>query len=309
MSLQKFTKFKVLSLLFFLTFFLSGCNAQLNQQRQLSPDYVPVQHGFIEYYKIGSGSPIILIPGYITDVTSWDRQFIATLSAHHQLYILNNRCVGGSVVHSSHYDIKDVANDAFQLMQNLQLQKPAVIGVSMGGMIAQQLAVLHPDKIKQLILINTAIAGKEAAHPSPSTEKILFNMPPDKLKRFKIALDLFFPASWRQRMEVQLIFHRFQPGRYSEVDLVKVMPQQRSLIQGWIKDNNTAKEISHLPMPVLILNGEADVILPPVNSTILAKKIPHAKLVRWRDGGHAMIFQYPVSLAGAVNEFIVETSA
>ena len=57
-------------------------------------------------------------------------------------------------------------------------------------------------------------------------------------------------------------------------------------------------------MPVLILNGGADVVIPPVNSIILANTIPQARLMRWPEGGHAMIYQYPEELAGAINDFI-----
>ena len=57
-------------------------------------------------------------------------------------------------------------------------------------------------------------------------------------------------------------------------------------------------------MPVLILNGEADSVIPPINSIILTRTIPHAQLVRWKEGGHAMIYQYPEQIANTVNDFI-----
>lgn len=82
------------------------------------------------------------------------------------------------------------------------------------------------------------------------------------------------------------------------------MPQQRQLIERWLDDNATAKKISQLPMPVLVLNGEADIVIPPVNSEILANTIPHAQLVRWKEGGHAMIYQYPVEMGNKINHFI-----
>ena len=57
-------------------------------------------------------------------------------------------------------------------------------------------------------------------------------------------------------------------------------------------------------MPVLILNGTADAVIPPINSSILVQTIPHAELIRWKDGGHAMIYQYPKQIAQCIDNFI-----
>ncbi len=291
---------------------LSGCTTYHQSKysteylRKLPSHYSPIKNGHIEYYRFGSGHPIILITGYVTDVSSWNREFLLTLAEQHQVIVLNNRNVGRSSVKPSHYESQDLANDIYQLIQALGLKKPAILGISMGGMIAQQLAVLHPDKIGQLILINTAIAGKEAVHPSAKIKNKMFAMPKNKLERFMVAVEIFFPASWRMRMAYALAMERFQPQNYKEIDAIAIMSQQRGLVMQWIKDNATAKKIAKLNLPVLILNGEADVVIPPINSVILARNIPHAQLTRWKEGGHAMIYQYPEQIADVINYFIAE---
>lgn len=288
-------------------FLLAGCSTFQSQPRErLYPHYAPVKNGQIEYYRIGHGSPVVLLPGYLTDVTSWNRQFIAALAKQHQVIILNNRNVGGSIVKSTHYESKDLANDTYQLIKATGLRKPAVIGISMGGMIAQQLAVLHGKDLGQLILINTVIAGKQAIHPAPVIENKMFNMPTSQLGRYVVAVDVFFPPQWRMKMAYSLIADRFLPDSYTEINPAPLMTPQRNLVTHWIDDNATAKKIRALHLPVLILNGEADMVLPPANSIILAKTIPHAELVRWKEGGHAMIYQYPDQLARAINIFIAE---
>ncbi len=295
-----------------LTILLSSCathNQSDNQfptenLKQATPRYADIQNGHLEYYRFGKGSPIVLIPGYVTDITSWNKQFLATLASKHQVIVFNNRNVGGSLIQSAHYESKDLARDTYQLIQQLHLQKPAILGVSMGGMIAQQLAVLHPEKIGELILINTAIAGAQSVHPNSDTEKLMLNIPTSKLGRYLVALKLFFPPSQRIQMGAALAFDRFQPKDYTEIDPTAVMPQQKLLVLKWTKDNVTAKSIAKLHLPVLILNGLADQVIPPKNSIILADTIPHAELKRWQNGGHAMIYQYPESIANAVNTFI-----
>lgn len=290
---------------------LSGCSAYQTRTyntehlKRLHPQEVAIKQGQLEYYQIGRGSPIILIPGYVTDVTSWDRDFLVALAQQHRVIILNNRNVGGSFVQSTHYQAKDLANDIYQLILQLHLKKPAVVGISMGGMIAQELAILHQDKLGQLILINTAIAGDKAVRPSTSVTQKMVNMPTSKIGRYNLAVELFFTPTSKSQMKYALITNRFKPLYYTEVEPQKVMVPQRRLIFAWADDNKAAMQLKKLSLPVLILNGESDRVIPPVNSVILANTIPHARLERWKGGGHAMIFQYPQALADAINAFIV----
>jgi pimeloyl-ACP methyl ester carboxylesterase len=290
-----------LALILLLAITLSGCSTYYPAQAQAKPHYVAVPHGRIEYYRIGQGSPIVMIAGYATDVSSWNRQFLAALASQHQLIIINNRNVAGSRMEGGDYDSHDCADDVYRVIKALHLKKPAVLGISMGGMIAQQVAVMYPDSVGRLILINTAIAGHEGVHPSPEMEKRMLNIPNNKLGFYAIAIDSFFPTTWKARMAYSLAADRFQPDNYNEIDFTTVAPQQRELLKRWGTDDLTAKKLGHLKMPVLILNGEADIVIPPINSSILAKKIPHATLVRWKQGGHAMIYQFPDAIAQTIN--------
>ena len=305
--------FSVIFRLFFLfiILILSGCStyhANTENLATLPAQNAPVKSGQVEYYRFGQGTPIVLIPGYATDISSWNREFLNALAQQHQLIVLNNRHVGGSHIQSDRYKSQDLANDTYQLIQYLHLRKPAVLGISMGGMIAQQLAVLHPKKIGHLILINTAIAGKTTVHPSPEVETALLNMPESKLGRYQVALKLFFPPDWKARMAYVLAFDRFRPLHYQEIDVAKVLPAQRALILAWLHDDKTAQKIKTLPMPTLILNGEADIVIPPINSVILLNAIPRAQLYRWKEGGHALNYQFPRKLALTIDHFISNKS-
>jgi pimeloyl-ACP methyl ester carboxylesterase len=262
---------------------------------------VPVSQGKIEYYRFGRGSPIVLIPGYMTDISSWNQQFLLALSQHHQLIVINNRNVGRSIIHSTHYESKDLANDVYQLMQSLHLNKPAVLGISMGGMIAQQLAIDHADQISYLILINTMIAGSHAVYPDEKVKRKLLNIPTNKFGLYATAVELFFPSSVRAQMAYSLAVNRFNPQDYKEINLKKILLQQQHLITQWNKDNKAYDKLSKLSLPTLILNGEADAVIPPINSVILADTIRGARLVRWRNGGHAMLYQYPEQIARVIN--------
>lgn len=279
----------------------------LQRLSQSKPRYCAVDKGQIEYYRVGTGTPIVLIAGYITDVSSWNSYFLAELARQHEVIVFNNRNVGKSIVASSQYTTKALAKDTYQLIEKLKLKKPAVVGISMGGMIAQQLAVDYPDKVGQLILINTALPGKQAVHPDQATEKLMLNLPTNKYALGIVVLNQFFPPDWRWYVAKSVITERFQPKEYTEVDIAQVMPQQQELLMDWMNNDKTAKKLTQLKMPVLVLNGVADNVIPPINSDILTATIPTAELKRWQDGGHAMTFQYPRELAQAINRFLSKT--
>lgn len=308
---MKSTQPLIMSTLLSIVLTLSGCamndhsgRADNHSSSKLLPKSAPIVLGKIEYYQLGHGTPIVLIAGYATDVTSWSNRFLIALAAHHQLIIPNNRNVSGSQINSTRYLSRDLANDVSQLIQHLHLKKPTVLGISMGGMIAQQLAILHPDQVGHLILINTAIAGHQSVHPKPKIEKKILNIPQNKLGLYFVAVDLFFPSGWKIKMAYKLVVDRFQPKKYSEINLKAIIPYQQRLILDWGNDDFSAKKISQLPMPVLILNGKADAVIPPINSNILAQVIPHSELTQWKEGGHAMIYQYPQQLTDRINKFI-----
>lgn len=301
-------KFQYLFLI--ITVLLSGCGTFSHKSKVLGfpkkkeSHFISVEKGQLEYYQLGSGSPIVLITGYGMDISSWNRKFLLALSKQHRVVVFNNRNIGRSFIRSLKYDTVSLARDTHQLISKLHLKKPAVLGISMGGMIAQQFAVLYPKQVSHLILINTAIAGKKAIHPSIATERKVWAMPASKFGQYFFALNLFFPTDEKWRMAVVLVKDRFSPKDYVSLDVSGVLPFQRLLVLRWLHNEAVAERLAKLTLPVLVLNGASDAVIPPINSNILVQVIPHAKLQQWRDGGHAMIYQYPEELAQVINRFM-----
>lgn len=266
--------------------------------------YLPVKNGKIEYYRFGHGDPIVLISGYHNTISSWNRTFLEQLSKEHQVIIFNNRNVGGTTIKSANYTTEDLAQDTFELIKGLRLNKPTILGFSMGGMIAQQYAISYPDHIHYLILMNTTIAGARAVAPSSDVENTMFNPPKNGLKKDLAIMKLIAPTGSRLRTLLGLEFEKFKVCPRDKPFSPQLIKQQHQLIWIWSKNNKAAAKIAHIKVPVLILNGGSDAILPPINSEILAKTIPHAVLLRWENGGHSMMYQYPKELAYVVNEFL-----
>ncbi len=272
---------------------------------KLQPHFVAAPSGQIEYYQFGQGPPLILITGYLSNVKSWNIPLLQILAQEHEVIVFDNRNVGGSHFTTNSYTSVDLAQDTYALIQALHFKEVDVAGISMGGIIAQQLAILHPQTIKHLILINTLIAGIPPTPPSPDVETALKHPPHSMLGRYSLALHILFPANARLKMAYLLWYDHFNP-HYKEAQISpEVAVQQVDLVLNWTQNTQALTALKALPMPVLILSGGADQVIPPANSDVLLAQLPHAHMIRWQNGGHAMIYQYPVEIGHAINQFLM----
>ncbi len=291
--------------MFFSNILLAANESYQPSINKLRPTLINVPGGIIEYYRFGHGTPLVLITGYFANVKSWDKTFLKDLAAEHDVIIFDNRNVGGSISASKSYKTFDLAHDVNALLKKLKISHVTILGISMGGMIAQQFAISYPEKVDHLILVNTFIAGMPPVMPSKEVQANLYSVPEGKLKQYLMALRVLFPPQDRHKMFFAFISDRFNPKTPEAPLSPAVIKQQQNLVLAWMKDTKALKQIRQLTLPVLILSGGSDEIIPYPNSDILKREIPKAKLIRWKDGGHAMTFQYPESIAGVINKWLL----
>lgn len=286
------------------TTFLAASHSYQPLTNHVKPKIIQIPNGKIEYYRFGRGTPLILITGYFANVKSWNMTFLKKLAENHDVIIFDNRNVGGSVNSSDSYSAFDLAQDVNYLLKALNIPHAAILGISMGGMIAQQFAISYPNKVNHLILVNTFIAGIPPIMPSEEIQADLYSQPKGKIKQYLMALRLLFPPQDRSKMFFSFIRDRFNPSTKEAPLSQSVIKQQQNLVNGWMKDTAALQQIKQLKMPVLILSGGSDSIIPYANADVLKKEIPQAKLVRWKDGGHAMTFQHPEAIANVINQWL-----
>jgi len=291
-------------LLLVIVFILSHSYLPLARAQSAIPHYIKTPTGKIEYYTMGHGKPLILIAGYFANVKSWDMTLLKKLAKENEVIVLDNRNVGGSFNSSKNYDTADLSEDVNYLIQSLHFSKINLLGISMGGMIAQQFAINYPNKVDHLILVNTFIAGVQPTLPPKEVQDDLYHPPNGKLKQYFLALRVLFPPEARYKMFFVFMRDRFNPSLKEAPLSSTVIKQQQNLVLNWIKNKNALQKIKQLKIPVLILSGGADAIIPYQNSDVLKKAIPHATMIRWQRGGHAMTFQYPKEMAKVINEWI-----
>jgi pimeloyl-ACP methyl ester carboxylesterase len=128
---------------------------------------IEVDGARIVYRRIGKGRPLVVLNGFGATSADWDPSFIDRLASSNELILLNNRGIGGSTDDGQPFDIATLATDAAHVIETLGIECVSVMGWSMGGFIAQALALNYADRVNKLVLLSTDSGGIEADLASP----------------------------------------------------------------------------------------------------------------------------------------------
>ena len=232
--------------------------------------------GPVGYREVGSGSPLLLIMGFSGSMDYWPPQFIDALAEHHTIVVFDNAGVGETSALRSPLTITAMASQTSALIAALGLHRPAVLGWSMGGMIAQALAVLHPRQVRRLILAATP-AGTGRSLPIPPRPAAILAGPNPAA-----ALSVIFRATKAGR-------HRHTSRASSSTSRsIPSAPPLRTTdccdrpVDGRQRPRGTqARETA---TPDLVADGTLDELDPTFNDRLLAEIIPGAQLIlypRW----------------------------
>ncbi len=225
------------------------------------------------YYEThGSGDPLVLIMGLRRNAEWWYQQ-IPTLSRQFQVIAFDNRGAGRSDKPALDYSIRMFADDTAGLMDALGIERAHVLGVSMGGYIAQELAINYPGKIRGLVLGCTGAGGSRAVLMDPERlQKFIYveGLTPEQILRKD--MDIYFSDAFiAQRPEFIEEFIR--------LSLLHYQPAAAFLRQlAAINKHDTLDRVGSISGPTLILSGDDDPLVPHQNSLILKELLPAAEL-------------------------------
>jgi pimeloyl-ACP methyl ester carboxylesterase len=249
-------------------------------------------------YKIfGKGTPILLINGYSAPLDFWDPVLINRLASNHTVITFDNRGIGNTTLGNREFSIPQFAHDTTGLMEALKINQADILGWSMGGMIAQELAISDPEKVNKLIIYASICGGNDSVPPNNEVLNAYSNQTENTTKRLEKFLPLLFPNQWRVD-NPDLIQ---ELPKSTEISPVGTLDLQMKAITGWQGTCNRLNNITH---PTMILVGTDDVITVPENSIFMASKIPGAWLVQMEGGGHAVMMQYPEKFSGIIDKFL-----
>jgi pimeloyl-ACP methyl ester carboxylesterase len=261
---------------------------------------IPIDGAQIAYRRIGNGRPLVVLNGFAATSADWDPSFIDRLASSNQLILLDNRGIGRSTDNGRPFDIAQLAGDAARVIEILDVERPSVLGWSMGGFIAQRLALQHPDRINKLILLSTDPGGANADLASADVWSKLIDMSGTPHEQARRLLSLVFPSAIDESIYREFGDIVAAARAQLSPDLVN---RQVAAMDAWHRTGigNRLREIN---VPVLIATGTADIVIPPSNALRLVNAIPGAWLAQFSGGGHAFMYQHPRPLADLINSFL-----
>lgn len=246
--------------------------------------------GIDVYYEVhGQGPKLLFIGGSGGDLRQKPNVFEGPLTQHFEVLSHDQRGLGRTDVPPGPYSMADYGEDAIALLDELGWERCAVMGVSFGGMVAQELACRAPERVERMVLACTSSGG--AGKPSYPLHELQSLPEEERLLRSLELSDTRCNAAWREAnpeaAERMIEFARArasagagEPGRD---DGFRLQLEARSHHDTWDR-------IAKLPMPVYIAGGEHDGIAPPENQHAMAAQIPNATLELF-DGGHMFLIQ------------------
>jgi pimeloyl-ACP methyl ester carboxylesterase len=195
--------------------------------------------------------------------------------------------------------IDAMANQTSALIDSLRLGRPNVLGWSMGSMIAQALAVLHPSQVRRLVLCAAYPGIGTVARPAQTAIDALTSS-----NQQELAADLF-PRDRGLAYSAYVADASAYPAA-SPPPSAMVVAQAHAVTEWWDGTDPAGKQTTKISIPTLIADGTVDRLDPPFNSRRLAKLIPKSRLVLYADAGHAFLFQDATPVAFAIDSFLTE---
>jgi pimeloyl-ACP methyl ester carboxylesterase len=253
--------------------------------------------GQVGYRTIGHGSPVLLVNGFGMSMDDWAPSFVDALAAHHRVVVFDTAGVGLTSALPSALTISGMADQTSALISALRLGRPAVLGWSMGGMIAQALAVRHPDQVARLVLAATQ-AGTGASLPIPPAAAAALNSPDPA-----VVLSVLFPPDQTAAAKAYAEGILQYPDRYAASAAAR--SAQNLAIQQWMTGQDPAgRRIGGLRVRTLVADGALDQLDPTANDLLLARSVPGARLMLFPDAGHAFLFQDAAVFVPTVERFL-----
>jgi len=256
------------------------------------------------YYEVhGSGPKLVLIEGIGYHRWMWYRQ-LSEFSRHFTTLIYDNRGVGKSDKPSGPYNHEQNAGDLAGLLDHLGWDRTHVLGVSMGGFIAQQFALTHPSRVDRLVLVATGFGGQKMVPVPPEAATAM--MPDPKLsleERFRAAMPVAFGnKTWleenRQEFD-QIIRWRLEEPQPPEAAMAQIMAGATF---------DLSERVSQIQVATLVISGDKDGVVPPENARLLTDAIPNSRLETISGAGHLVIIEAAESFNELVIEFLLDKS-
>ena len=263
-------------------------NRRRNRERMESPaglSRLPRRSVCVNWHEGGDGPALLLLNGWTASGLLWPATWVHELEKKFRVIRIDNRGTGWSRSAPAPYTLADLADDAVDVLRACGVDQATVLGESMGGMIAQELAMRHPERVRRLILVSTAppVPAQIVPDPGPFMASLTSPAPGQDLRSH-------FHALWGQYAAPS--FYAAHPEVFDEIAeqiMCRVTPRRRVLDQlRAVRSWRGADRLRRLDVPTTVIHGDQDPLMPVGNGMRLARLIPGAEYVELAGTGHLL---------------------
>ncbi len=251
----------------------------------------------LNYERSGSGPPLLLIMGMSGTMHHWGEPLLEDLCRDFEVIVYDHRDAGDSTKTGKPFTIADLAGDAAGLLQALEIDSAYVMGISMGGMIAQELVLAHPELVRALVLGCTYCGGEGSMLTSKGVmSRIAEGMTSgDRERAIRTSWEVNVSERFAANEDIYATF--LKTGLRYGLPVPVIMEQMRAIV-----GHDTSERLSEIHTPTLVIHGTADQMLPAQNGHMIAERIPGACLEIFDGVGHLFFWEEPQRSAELVRE-------
>ncbi len=258
----------------------------------------------VAYIVEGNGAEtVILIMGLGGRATDWGASLPAALAERYRVVRMDNRGAGASPPASGGYSLSDLARDVTAVLDAVGAARAHVIGISMGGMIAQLVAIEHAARVDRLVLMSTHYGGHTVEPPHPDAMRLFDpaeflsrGRDPEAMMRF--TLSVIAAPGFEQRAP-EMYRMMLDNARGQPTPANTFMAQVQAILT-----SDRSERVREIRRPTLVLHGALDKLIPPSNAKALAQRIPGARLALLEGVGHMPMLEAPAETVSAIMPFL-----
>ncbi|HEV2858463.1 MAG TPA: alpha/beta hydrolase [Solirubrobacterales bacterium] len=258
----------------------------------------------LHYERAGAGEPLLMIQGMSGTHVAWGEPFLGPLRESFDVIAFDNRGIGLSAPIDGPFTIVEMAEDAAGLMDELGVESAHVVGISMGGMIAQELALAHPDRLRSLTLGCSYCGGPGSQLMPQENVEILAAgmMSGNRDKAIRASWEVNLSPAFRADESRYAAFHEMATSVPAAKRTIELQAQA-------IFGHDTSGRLGEISAPTLIVHGTDDGVLPYPNGELIASLMPAARLERLEDVGHMFWWEQPERSGELIREHALVASS
>lgn len=259
----------------------------------------------IAWAQVGAGEPLVLLNGTGSPMSEWDPALLGGLAKRNRVIVFDYPGLAASGRPPGPMSIDKLADWTAAFIQSLGISPINVFGWSMGGFVAQRLAIRHPALIDHLVLAATNPGGPKTSLGPQWVQRIDSDPGAGDRAFLKTNFPRTRSAQRAGRGFIRRIDTAISAGRYPDNSVdPRMFRAMVAAEDSWLRAAGNLVQLRQITRPTLIIDGDRDVVTPPTNSRFIARRIVGSRLRYYRGAGHAFLFQQPAKVGRDVSAFL-----